>query len=302
MGWIKRNKFFVIGCILALGLLGAAAFYDYQSWNRNTAAFDKLNEIYGTLRDLTGKKPSPGNDKVDNIAIAREQERQLREWIREARDYFQPIEPIPDANDGALRTEEFARGLSLTIDQLQHDAAGANVALPPDYGFSFTAERNRVTFAPGSLEPLAAQLGEVKTISEIIFEARVNSLDSVQRVRISDDDAAGPESDYVDENSVTNDEAVLTPYQITFRAFSPEIAQVLSGFASSPHGFIVKGINVQRAEGSASASGDGTAQGASSEMPPPTMPVGRGGLQTVLNEQLLRVTIEIEIVKLTPRN
>ena len=99
---------------------------------------------------------------------------------------------------------------------------------------------------------------------------------------------------------MTNDEAVLTPYQITFRAFSPEIAQVLSGFASSPHGFIVKGINVQRAEGN--ASGDGSAQGASSEMPPPAMPAGRGGLQTVLNEQLLRVTIEVEIVKLLQRN
>jgi hypothetical protein len=301
MGWIKRNKFFVCGCILALGLLGAAGFYDYQSWNRNAAAFDKLTEIYGTLRDLTSKKPSPGDDRVDNIAAAREQERQLRAWIRQARNYFQPIERIPDANNGSLQPEEFANGLSLTIDQLQHDAASANVTLPPDYGFSFTAERNRMTFASGSLDLLAAQLGEVKTISEILFGARINSLDSVQRVRVSDDDAAGPQSDYIDENSQTNytgnsmDEmAVITPYQITFRAFSPEIAQVLSDFASSPHAFIVKGINVQRAEGNAAAPG--------SETPPPAMPAGRGGLQTVLNEQLLRVTIEIEIVKLSQSN
>ena len=40
MGWIKRNLFFVIGGVLALGLLGAAGFYDYASWRRNTAAFD----------------------------------------------------------------------------------------------------------------------------------------------------------------------------------------------------------------------------------------------------------------------
>ena len=70
MGWIKRNKFFVIGLILALGMLGAAGFYDYQSWNRNDAAFAHLNETYGKLQDLTHKQPSPGNDKVDNIKAA----------------------------------------------------------------------------------------------------------------------------------------------------------------------------------------------------------------------------------------
>ncbi len=88
MAWIKRNLFFVIGGILALGLLGAAGYYNYKGWSHNSAAFDKLNQIYGTLRNLTGKKPSPGNDKVDNIAAAREQERQIRDWIRQAAGLF----------------------------------------------------------------------------------------------------------------------------------------------------------------------------------------------------------------------
>ena len=32
------------------------------------------------------------------------------------------------------------------------------------------------------------QLGEVKAISEVLFAARVNALDGIQRVRVSDDD------------------------------------------------------------------------------------------------------------------
>ncbi len=68
--------------------------------------------------------------------------------------------------------------------------------LPPNYGFSFEAQRSIVKFAPGSLPPLAVQLGEVKTISEILFASRVNSLDGIQRARVSDDDTAGPQSDY----------------------------------------------------------------------------------------------------------
>jgi len=310
MVWIKRNKFFAIGVLLALGLLGAAGFYDFQSWNRNADAFTKLDEIYKQLQELSVKKPSPGNSKTDNIKAAKEQESQLRAWIRQSRKYFQPIDRIPGANSGALRAKEFGDALSQTIAQLQHDATGANVTLPPDFSFSFTAERNRLTFAPGSLEPLSTQLGEVKTIAGILFAARVNSVDSVQRLRVSDDDATGPQSDYLDETPTPNTLAVITPYMITFRAFSPEIAETLAGFENSPHGFIVKGINVQRADGTADATAPGAMPAAPIDTlapataPAPAAPAvaGRGGLQTVLKEQLLRVTMEVEIVKLTRGN
>ena len=307
MAWIKRNLFFVIGGILALGLLGAAGFYNYQGWSHNAAAFDKLNGIYNTLRELTGKKPSPGNDKVDNIKAAKEQEGQVRDWIRQAADWFQPIAPIPNTGTNAVSSEAFAAALRRTIDQLQHAADAASVTLPPKYNFSFEAQRSLVKFS-GNLEALAAQFGEVKTISEILFAARVNSLDGIQRVRVSDDDANGPQADYFDNHSVTNNLAVLTPYQITFRSFSPEIAQVLAGFASSPHGFIVKSINVQLAGATAAMSPETAGPmpypppwlAAPPAAPPPVAP-GRGGLQTVLNEQLLRVTLVVEVVKFLPK-
>jgi hypothetical protein len=290
MAWIKRNLFFVVGGIVAVMLLGAAAFYDFQSWQRNSAAIDKLNEIYGTIKEAASAKPSPGNDKVDNIAAAREQERQLREWMHQAADYFQPIAPIPAGN---MTSEAFAAALRTTIHELQEEAIGASVTLPPDYAFSFTAQRIQLQFAPGSLEPLSVQVGEVKAISKILFAARVNSLDSIQRVRVSDDDTAGPQSDYIDDQPVTTDLAVATPYVITFRAFSPEVGEVLANFASSPHGFIVKGINVQPA-GAASAAGSASAQPATPVLPPP----GRDGLQTVLKEQMLRITLAVDVVKL----
>jgi hypothetical protein len=300
MVWIKRNLFFVIGGVIALALLGAAAFYDLNEWHRNSAAFDKLNEIYGTLREMTQQKPSPGNEKINNTEAAKRQERQVREWIARTKDYFQPIAPIPNLTNAPVTSALFAAALRRTIDQLQHEAEAANVTLQPKYGFSFEAQRTLVKFAPGSLNSLALQLGEVKTISETLFTSRVNWFDSVQRVRVSDDDATGPQSDYLDDHSVTNDTAVLTPYMITFRAFSPEIAHVLADFAASPNGFVVKGINVQPATG-----GGGPESGISMPVSPAAAPgamPNKGGLQTVLKEQLLRVTLEIEIVKPTLKN
>jgi len=297
MIWIKRNLFFVIGGVLALGLLGAAGFYDYASWKRNSAAFDKLNEVYNTLKQLTSQRPSPGNDHINNIEAARQQEAQLSNWIHQAQSYFQPIAPIPNPTNGLISNELFADALHRTIDQLQRDATNASVSVLPQYSFSFEAQRSRVKFAPGSLGALATQLGEVKAISEILFAARVNQLDGIQRVRVSDDDVSGPQTDYLADDSVTNELAVLTPYTVTFRAFSPEIAQTLAGFASSLDGFVVKSINVQPAGAAPMEASPGT--------PPPTsvpmtMP-GKGGLQTVLQEQLLRATVEVEIVKLLPK-
>ncbi len=336
MAWIKRNLFFVIGGMLALGLLGVAGFYNYKGWSHNSAAVVKLNENYGTLRNLMGQKPSPGNEKVDNIKAAREQEAQIRGWIRQAADYFQPIAPIPNTENNAVSSAAFAGALRRTIDQLQREAEAASVALPPKYNFSFEAQRSRVNFSSGSLGSLAVQFGEVKTIAEILYAAKVNSLDGIQRVRVSEDDATGPQADYINGNSVTNNLAVLTPYQITFRSFSPEVGEVLAGFASSPHGFIVKSINVQPAGAAAEAGAPQTVMSlpalprlaeplsaepllaqpylppglrARPETPPPPVPSatppprapGRGGLQTVLNEQLLRVTLVVEVVKLLPK-
>jgi hypothetical protein len=304
MGWIKRNLFFAIGGIIALLLLGAAAFYDYKGWSHNSTAFDQLNEIYGTLKDFGSRKPSPGNAKIDNIKTAKEQEQEVLSWVNGTADYFKPITPIPDSP--AVTSEAFAAALRRMIDQLQHEADAASVQLPPKYSFSFEAQRSIVKFAPGSLPPLSMELGEVKTISEILFAARVNAIDDIQRARVSDDDTAGPQGDYLSDVSVTNNVTILTPYAVTFRSFSGELAAVLGDFAASPHGFVVTGINISPAGMGAQAGGYPGGPPPPPMMPPPPPPggmagPGHGGLPTVLNEQLLRITLKVVIVKPLPK-
>jgi hypothetical protein len=314
MGWIKRNLFFVIGGILALGLLGAAGYYVYASWSHNSKAFDDLTGVVQNLKSLNDQKPPPGNDKNNNIQNARDQEKQLQDWLASAANNFQPITPIPP---GQVTGANFSGALQITLGQLRHEADAAGVLLPPKFYFSFTAEGDRMTFAPSGLEPLSEQLGEVAAISRIMFAARVNALDGIQRVRASDDDASGQPSDYIEETPVTNDLAIIEPYVITFRAFTPELAAVLSDLATAKSAFIVKAVSVTRADNSGATGAIGGGE------PPPGMPpmargpgefpqpnampgamspaVVRGGLQTVLKEQLLRITLDVQIVKLLPR-
>ena len=322
MTWIKRNLFFVVGGFIALGLLGGAVFYIFKSLSRNSTADTSLHEVVETLTRLTQQKPSPGNDKINNTKLAQEQDKEVRGWVNAALAAFQPIAPIPA---GTVTSEAYAGALRRTIDQLQKLAENSGVTLPPKYDFSFAAQRPLVKFAGGSLEPLAVQLGEVRAMCEILFATRINDLDGIQRVRVSDDDLTGPQSDYIDERPVTNDLAVITPYVLTFRCFTPELSRVVAGFATASNTFIIKAVNVQpAAAGSEIPGGMAGAPGMpvmAGEQPGgypgrrftrgegyPVQPVvlppvtGKGGLQTVLKEQLLRVTMEIGLVKLSPKS
>jgi hypothetical protein len=328
MGWIKRNLFFVVGGVLALVLLGGAGFFIYSSWSSNSAASEKLNEIYSKLADLSQSPQQPGNGTTDNAETAKQQAHQEQQWIANASKYFTPIPAIPPGTP--VPSADFAEALRQTMDSLQHEAEGASVTLPPQCSFSFSAQRALVRFA-GSLDPLAVQLGEVKAISEVLFAARINSFDSIQRVRVSDDDTQGPQADYTSLQPKTNDLAIITPYVVTFRSFTPELARALAGFASAPYPFIVRSVLVQPAGPSATSDANGVTPGLYGGMPgadgltdaqraaryryanpgqrvpPPTMAQpqslpGKGGLQTVLKEQLLTIKLEVDIVRLVPKS
>ncbi|HWH71146.1 MAG TPA: Amuc_1100 family pilus-like protein, partial [Candidatus Sulfotelmatobacter sp.] len=242
MSWIKRNLYFLIGSVVALALMGLAGWFLFSKYQLYNEVKEKLNADYAELDRLNKQTPHPGSGAVDNIKTAKEQQQQLRATMENARKHFQRIAPIPEV--AKLTDQDFFAALSRTIYQLQREATNASVVLLPNYNFSFEAQTRKLSFAAGSLDRLAVQLGEVKTICDVLFQAKINYLDNLRRERLSADDAAGPQTDYLTEKSTTNDLAVVTPYEVTFRCFSAELASVLSGFAVSPHGLIVKTINV----------------------------------------------------------
>jgi hypothetical protein len=245
MSWIKRNLPFVIGSAIALVLMGLAGWFLYVKWSLNNDELTAVNSITAEVKRYNSERPHPGVGAVNNITNAQDQTRQLREFIAKSRAYFAPIAAIPSTPK--VEDQAFSRGLSSTIKGLQDLAASTSVSLPAGYFFSFEAMKTKVTFAPGSLERLAVQLGEVKAISEILLRAKINSLTSFRRERVSADDSSGPQTDYLTEKTITNELAVVTPYETTFTCFSEQLGVVLTGFATSPHGFMVKSINVTAA-------------------------------------------------------
>ena len=276
MDWIKRNLYFLIGSLVALVLMGLAGYYLYSKWQLNNEILGGLDEQYAKLKRLYEQKPHPGSGQVDNVKAAKDQQQQLLDYIRKSHQYFQLCPPIPQPESGKLTSQEFSSALSRTVDQMQRDATKASVVLPPKdskgttYSFSFAAQKESLSYATGSLEPLSVQLGEIKAICSVLFAAKINSLDNLRRERVSDDDLKGPQTDYLSEKSVTNELAVLTPYEVSFRCFSAELASVLAGFASSPCGLmIVKTINVESAPASPVSEQVAVPVAVSTYVPPP---------------------------------
>ncbi|MSU57849.1 MAG: hypothetical protein EXS35_06655 [Pedosphaera sp.] len=343
MDWIKRNLFFVVGAAVALLLIVGAGFYTWTGYNHNATESENLKAKYAELKRLYESKDSPGDGKkVDNITEAKKQLGQIRDVMKTAGNRFQPIPPIVvdgvALTGGGVTVQALSRGMSQTIARLQTEATNASVQLlQPKYNFSFEQQSGKLKFDPRGLGPLAAQLAEVKVLTEVLIAAKVNSLEAIQRERVAAEDYAGATTDYLELKSRTNELAVTTPYQITFRSFTPELAQVLCGYASSPYGIVVKHVNVEPVTATPPTSDPGAAPvayapvayapvaapprfaadkggglnrygkgglaGTSPNYPPPVaapvaMAAAPSGPKSVLNEKQLRITLLVELVKM----
>ncbi len=157
-------------------------------------------------------------------------------------------------------------------------------------------------------------------------------MDNLRRERVAaEDDPQAAAADYLADTSVTNDLAVLTPYDISFRCFSSDLAGVISGFASSKNGFIIRYLNVEPAAATAGGPtpetpayvpppppayvpppsyvpirgrGDFFEQGGGPRPAPAPVPSGvatANRYATVINEKVFRVSLRVEVVKLLPQ-
>ena len=322
MAWIKRNLFFLIGSVIAFGLMIFGVIVLLSQMSAEQQAAQDIDKVFADLNTLNGGPASP-----ENIEAAREQEKQLRAYVVKARSFYQRIQPIPNFTTNRVSNAEFAADLRNTVSQLQRSARQQSVELPPEYYFSFEAQKKLMIFDPTSLDSMAVHLGEVKTICSIMFNAKVNALLGIQREIISEINDINP-SDYLPlgDKTVSTPLAELTPYEVTFKCFSTELANVLAAFAGSSNGIIVKSINVEPASAIEEVAGAYNPAGGPPTVMPASPPFGFGppgaappegggrrffapptaapvaspsrGSQVFLNEKPFRVTLYIEVVKI----
>ncbi len=233
MAWVKRNLIFVI--IIAVGVLatGYCGYLLYAAVGANSGVSSDYASTLDQLKTLQDAKPPATKE---NIQAAKDDQERVQKFLA---DFGKSFAPFPVARK--VDDREFVDVLQLTLRRFAAEATNAGVVLTPDFAFSFSQERQKVSFAPECIDGWMQEMEELNVILNILFTAKINYLEQIQRVPVCQDDNS---DDCLQTLSVSNQWGVLTPYKLTFRGFSTELAAVLSGFADSSNCFLVKYVNV----------------------------------------------------------
>lgn len=319
MPWIKRNMGLVIGLAVGVLLLGLAGWFLMGKKAAADAASLELDEATQKLTTLYNRDPRPNQQ---NITAGREDAKHLESFIGDVEKYFAPP-AIPQGITG--RT--FGLLLDERLNDLRQSAKRFSVKLPQDYKFSFASMSTNVNIPTEVIPSLVTYLSDVEAITRALFISKVNALDSLKRPSVPQDETLGS-SDFLTEKPTTNEWVTSTPYEVSFRGFSPNLADVLKALRGLDRFVTVKDIVVGVASGedpSAQPGGypmsglrtpDSMPAGG---MPPelasryglgqrsrygmrpmqpvvPVTPVTRGP-GTVVDEQLLLVTMKLEVAR-----
>lgn len=235
MAWIKRNLIFVILVAIGLGLTGYCGYLLYSSLNSNSSVADDYNSTHDNLVSMYQKTPFPSQD---NIQAAMADKERVQEFLADFRKSFAPF-PKPPAED----QKGFKTYVEESIVRFRAEATNAGVQVSPDFGFTFNGLMGKLMVPPENIPPWMEQLQEINTILGVLYGAKVNALVNLCRVPVAADDV-GTGDCMLPTTSTTNEWGVVTPYKVTFRGFSREIAAVLAGFARTSNCFIVQDVDV----------------------------------------------------------
>lgn len=244
MDWIKKNMVFVISCGVALIAIAASGYYLYLQIGKYNEAGAQLATVDNTIHSFVIKSPHPGAGKVDNIAAVKKDIQRLKDFETELTSTFKSI-PLGGDTEQAFKSE-----LAETLAYIDREGKRIGLTTPTNFNLSFTAQKVGFRFASNSLPPLRAQLADLREITHILVDARVNSIESYKRVPVSPDDSGdnAVKDEYINYLKITTNQftgAVVYPYEISFRCFSQEFGEVLEGIAHSPYSIILKTVAVE---------------------------------------------------------
>lgn len=247
MDWIKKNMTFVVSCAVALIAVAGAAYYLMQQMAKYEEAGMQFDSVVERVNGFVNKRPHPGFGDVDNVARVKQDIAALDQFKEELTRTFKST-PLGEESEQAFKAD-----LADIMAYIEREGGRTGLTVPTNFNLSFTAQKVGFRFASNSLGPLTMQLADLREITRILVEARVNSIEAFRRVAVSDDDKgewANP-SEYITNMKITTNEftgAVIHPYEVEFRCFSAEMGKVLEGIAASPYSLILKTVKIDPAQ------------------------------------------------------
>jgi hypothetical protein len=260
MDWVKQNLTLVISGLIAVIGVGGASYYLYTRIAAEKEADEAHAQAKAAYDELCSKTPYPSDE---NVQEAKKQTKDLQAFMDRARKFFPPLS-LPDT----IGHTNFSTYLVKSIADMKHQAERASVILPTNFAFSFSAQMKLAQFDTTNLPSVLMQLEDVKVITDILYRAPVYELIAIQRSPISANDKPpyqSPEqsNDYISARNITTNDsvnAIIAPYQLTFKCTTAELAAILEGMSKASQGMVVKYVKTEPSE---SQEGDATGADAS---------------------------------------
>ena len=106
----------------------------------------------------------------------------------------------------------------------------------------------------------------------------------------------------MDSLSVTNNGLIISPYQITFECFTPQLGTVLANFANQHHTIVVKTLDIQPADMNTMGMSMPMEGGRYPTEAQPGTPqaAARGAVPTIIDEKKLKVIMLVDVIKIVP--
>ena len=236
MEWVKKNPVIVAGSSVAIVLLGLAVWFLGSSMSASSDAELKLAGSLEGRSALWKSSPFPSGENIE--AIQKDQER-----VKKFMDGLHTVIPMMPASYN-LDDRAFKTLLERTIAGLFLAATNSKTTIQqPNYSFSFSMLRKKMTFRTNTYDTIALQLSDVKMLLNILFDSKVNTLEGIRRSSLTqDDESGGP--DYLFLKPQTNQFSIITPYEIQFRCFGSELENVVQSLVSASNCIVIKNINI----------------------------------------------------------
>ena len=257
--YLKRHAIGLVGLILAIAFVVSGFMMKGKAEEAASSAETSYTEVEGRRTTLESGLAMGGDSQIrvdDKNKKAAEQEVDVyNDFVEKAEKVFKTevFDSAPVENHA-----NFSRHLVEVIEELNQRAREANVGVITNrtnatvknpYNFTFAYLRSSPQLSRDKLPVLQKQLKDVRTIAGVLFQSDIQSIESIKRTRVCNEDfAARAAPQYLDSRKVyTNDftagEVMLklevNPYQLRFKGLSGSIAKALNGFASETETFYV---------------------------------------------------------------
>ena len=226
--YLKRHLLGIVGLLLSIGFIVGGIMFKGKFADKVTGAEEAYSNAKKKRDEIQG---SANETKVDgaNVAVLGDVADEYRKFIADAGQVLKK-ESFP-----AMKSNDFLNLMTQTIVLLNQEATNNLVKVRNDlltrsdinFSFTFAPLMEQAEIAEDKIPELQVQMEDIKTISQVLFESQVRSLELLQRNRVTTEDFAALQNpNYLDiRDKYTNSISVVRPYRIKFRSLSGGIAK-----------------------------------------------------------------------------